>query len=62
MKLDSNFIYDAGARLVIYLDDKKEYSRIVLTSADIEKAASVGYSGNFDIPKEYKTKVPTEYQ
>ena len=56
LKLDSNFVYDVGAKLVIYLNDNNEYSEIKLTSGNLEKAASSGYSGSFDIPDEYKMK------
>ena len=56
LKLDSNFVYDVGAKLVIYLNDTNEYSEIKLTGANLEKAASAGYSGSFEIPSEYKAK------
>ena len=56
LKLDSNFVYDAGAKLVIYLNDNNEYSSIKLTSDNLEKAASSGYSGSFKMPDEYKIK------
>lgn len=56
LKLDNNFVYDSGAKLVIYLNDTNEYSEIKLTSSNLEKAASTGYSGNFKIPDEYKIK------
>lgn len=56
LKLDSNFVYDVGAKLVIYLNDTNEYSEIKLTSANLEKAASSGFSGSFKIPDEYKIK------
>ena len=55
LKLDSNFVYDAGAKLVIYNNDSV-YSEIKLTSGNLEKAASSGYSGSFSIPDEYKIK------
>lgn len=56
LKFDSNFVYDAGAELVVYLNDDEKYSTIKLTSDILEKAASSGYSGSFTIPKEYKIK------
>lgn len=56
LKLDSNFVYDVGAKLVVYLNDQTEYLTINLTSSELEKAASSGYSGSFNIPEEYKTK------
>ena len=56
LKLDSNFVYDEGAKIVIYLNDTNESSEIKLTSSNLEKAASSGYSGSFKIPDEYKIK------
>ena len=44
LKLDSNFVYDAGAKLAIYLNNDNLYSEINLTSGNLEKAASSGYS------------------
>ncbi len=56
LKFDSKFVYDAGAELVVYLNDDEKYSTIKLTSDILEKAASSGYSGSLKIPKEYKIK------
>ena len=56
LKLDSNFVYDAGAKLVVYLNNDKQYSEIKLTSGNLEKAASSGYSASIEIPDEYKIK------
>lgn len=56
LKLDNNFVYDVGAKLVVYLNDVNEYSEIKLTSANLEEAAATGYSGTFEIPSEYKIK------
>lgn len=56
LKLDSNFVYDAGAKIVIYLNDTNEYSEIKLTSGNLEKAASTGYTDSFIIPDDYKLK------
>ena len=56
LQLDSNFVYDSGAKLVVYLNDQTEYLTINLTADDLEKAASSGYLGSFSIPNEYKTK------
>lgn len=56
LKLDSNFVYDTGAKLVIYLNDTSKYLNIDLTSSNLEKAASSGYSGSFKMPQEYKIK------
>ena len=56
LKLDSNFVYDSGAKLVIYLNNDKKYSEIKLTSSNLEKAAASGYSGSVEIPDEYKIK------
>ena len=56
LKLDSDFVYDSGAKLIIYLNDSNKYSEIKLTSGSLEKAASSGYSDSFIIPDEYKTK------
>ena len=58
LKLDSQFVYDVGAKLGIYLNDKEsKYSEIKLTNENLEKAATdTGYSGSFEIPSEYKTK------
>ena len=56
LKLDSNFVYDAGAKLVVYLNDTNEYLTIKLSSSNLEKAASSGYVGSFEIPSEYKIK------
>lgn len=56
LKLDSNFVYDAGANLTMYLNDSNKYAEITLNSDQLEKAASTGYSGVFSIPDEYKTK------
>lgn len=54
LKLDSNFVYDAGAKLKVYLNDTEEYLEINLTNNNLEKAASSGYSGSFSIPAKYK--------
>ena len=56
LQLDSNFVYDSNAKLVVYLNDQTEYLTINLTADDLEKAASSGYLGSFSIPNEYKTK------
>lgn len=58
LKLDSNFVYDKGAKIIVYLNDTNEdtKSSITLTEANLEKAASSGYSGSFIIPDEYKIK------
>lgn len=58
LKVDSNFVYDTGAKLVIYLNDG-EYTSIDLTSSNLERAASSGYSSSFNIPDAYKTKNST---
>lgn len=55
LKLDSNFVYDLGAKLVVYLNDG-EYTTIDLTSSNLEKAAASGYSSSFSIPEAYKAK------
>ncbi len=57
LKLDSSYIYDEGAQLVVYVDDNRNNAlSIDLSGEDLEKAASSGYSGNFEIPSEYKEK------
>lgn len=58
LNLDSNFVYDSGAKLVMYLNDNK-YTETELTNEQLEKAAAVGYIGEFTIPKEYKMKNST---
>lgn len=55
LKLDSNFVYDTGTKLVVYLNDE-EYTTINLTKSNLENAASSGYSSSFTMPSEYKTK------
>jgi hypothetical protein len=54
LKLDSTFVYDEGAKLVVYINDDR-YSAIELSKSDCEKAASTGYSGSLAIPDEYKS-------
>ena len=58
LNLDGNFVYDSGAKLVMYLNDNK-YTETELTSEQLEKAAAIGYIGEFTIPKEYKMKNST---
>ena len=58
LNLDSNFVYDTGAKLVMYLNDNK-YTETELTSEQLEKAAAIGYIGKFAMPKEYKMKNST---
>ncbi len=58
LNLDKNFVYDSGAKLVMYLNDNK-YTETELTSEQLERAASTGYVGKFTIPKEYKMKNST---
>ena len=58
LNLDRNFVYDSGAKLVMYLNDNK-YTETELTSEQLERAASTGYVGKFTIPKEYKMKNST---
>ena len=56
LKLDSDFVYDEGCTIVVYLNDDMQYQTIELTNSNLAKAASSGYSGTFDIPLEYKVK------
>lgn len=56
LKLDSDFVYDEGCTIEVYLNDNMLYQTISLSNNDLEKAASSGYSGTFDIPSEYKVK------
>lgn len=55
LRLDSEFIYDAGCKLVVYLNDTTKVTEIVLNKADLEKTVS-GYTSSFTIPDEYKTR------
>ena len=54
LKLDSSFVYDAGAEIKIYVDGEEESGLgKTLTASDLETAASKGYSQNFKIPAKY---------
>lgn len=56
LKLDNNFVYDAGAKLTMYLNDNK-HTQITLNADQLGKAASTtGYAGSFAIPDDYKIK------
>lgn len=56
LKLDSEFVYDSGAELAIYVNNSEiEYDTIKLTSSELEQAAAYGYTSSFAIPEGYKT-------
>ena len=56
LKLDSDFIYDEGCAIVVYLNDDLQYQTIELNESNLSKATASGYTGSFDIPVEYKAK------
>ena len=56
LKLDSEFVYDSGAEIAIYVNNQETADNIItLTSSELEQAGVNGYTGSFAIPNEYKT-------
>mgnify|MGYP004471553595 FL=1 len=56
LKLDSEFVYDSGAEIAVYVNNQETADNIItLTSSELEQAGVNGYTGSFAIPNEYKT-------
>ena len=56
LKLDGTFVYDSGAKLSVYVNNTLDQElSVTLNNANLEAAASTGYSGSFKIPEEYKS-------
>lgn len=54
LKLDSSFVYDEGAKIKFYINDKIDESlTITLTKNELETAAGSGFSRSIKIPNEF---------
>ena len=57
VKLDSEFVYDSGVKLVVYANNSYVAEQeIILNDDALAKAANGGLTGSFNIPNGYKTQ------
>ena len=57
VKLDSEFVYDSGVKLVVYANNSDVAEQeIILNDDALAKAANGGLTGSFNIPNGYKTQ------